>query len=201
MKTIDLGQFEEFKTKYRAASPGPGYSKYLDIRYWIEHNLHRYFTLGLHHSGPLNILDIGTGCGYFPYICNYFGHQAIGIDLDEVAMYREITEFLKIDRRIFRVNAYEKLSDFGKKFHLVTAFQICFNNHDTSSIWGINEWDFFLKDLAKNQLFENGRVFLSLNAEKNDVYYTPELAVFFRSKGASVDLEEIHFGDRSALLR
>jgi hypothetical protein len=201
LRTIDLDRFQVFEERYRTTSPDPGYSKYLNIKYWIENNMHHYYGLDLHQSGPLSILDIGTGCGYFPYICKYFGHQSIGIDLDEVPMYREIIEFLKIDRRICRVNAYERLPDFGTIFNLVTAFLVCFNNHDTSDVWGTNEWDFFLIDLARNQLRENGRVFLSLNAVKSGEYYTQELLAFFRSKGACANDGSVYFRNMAAFLR
>lgn len=201
IRTIDLNRFRIFEEKYRTASPDPGHSKYLKISYWIESNMHHYYDLALHRSPPLNILDIGTGCGYFPYICNYFGHQAMGIDVDEVSMYREITEFLRIDRQVCRVIPYKQLPDFGKKFDLITAFLVCFNDHDTPNVWGESEWDFFLKDLARNQLRENGRVFLSLNAERNGDYSTPELMVFFLSKGAIVNLGRIDFRNMAAFLK
>ena len=59
------------------------------------------YELGLHRSPPRRkVLDLGTGCGYFPYICNYFGHTTVTTDLDAVPMYDEITEFLRLDKRV-----------------------------------------------------------------------------------------------------
>ena len=200
LRTINLGQFKVFQERYRTASPDPGYSKYLNIKIWLEKSLHNYYALDLHRSGPIKILDIGTGCGYFPFICNYYGHQSIALDLDEVPMYREITEFLRIDRRIWKVNPYERLPDVGAKFNLVTAFLVCFNNHDTPDVWGTKEWAFFLNDLAKNQVVTKGRVFLLLNEETDGRYYDKRLLSFFNNNGAKVCSNMIYFETMEAFL-
>ncbi|MBW1782867.1 MAG: hypothetical protein JRL30_19260 [Deltaproteobacteria bacterium] len=193
LRTIDLDQFELIQKRYWSASPDPGYSKYLNIRVWIEKCVDYYYRLELHRSGPVNILDIGTGCGYFPYVCDYYGHRTMAIDMDDVPMYTEITEFLRIDRRIWEVKAYEHLPDFGKKFNLITAFLVCFNNHDGPHVWGSNEWAFFMGDLARNQLTEKGKVFFLLNAERDGRYYSENLLAFFKRHGANVIRDRIYF--------
>ena len=92
LNTIDLDQFAILQKKYKHASPAPGYSKYLDIHNSMRVSLQYALRLGLTQVKNLRILDIGTGCGYFPYICRYFGHTAFSLDLDEVEMYNEIIQ-------------------------------------------------------------------------------------------------------------
>ena len=74
LRSVDMTRFEQFLAKYRDASPDPGYSKYLDIKTWMKRALYNVYELGLHRARQKSILDLGTGCGYFPYVCNYFGH-------------------------------------------------------------------------------------------------------------------------------
>ena len=74
--------------------------------------LYSAYELGLHRARPRRVLDLGTGCGYFPYICNYFGHTAVTADLDDVPMYNEITQFLRLDRRVLSIRAFEEVARF-----------------------------------------------------------------------------------------
>ena len=73
-------------------------SKYLDLDVWVFENLNRTFKLNLHNKTGLKILDISTGFGYFPYICNHFGHSAEGTDLkySKNNLYKKVTTKLKI---------------------------------------------------------------------------------------------------------
>ena len=60
---------------------------------------------------------------------------------------------------------FEKLPDFNQRFDVVTAFAVCFNNHDQPDLWGPREWLSFLQDLATNQLTTGGRFMMKLNQE------------------------------------
>lgn len=193
LRTLDLNQFKVYQEKYANASPDPGYSKYLDIDRWLLENLRCVFRLKLHKSKPLRILDIGCGCGYFPYACKYYGHSVTLLDLDAVPMFNEIVAFLQLDRRILRINAFERLPDLGGGFDLVSALMVCFNQHNKPDLWGPKEWQFFLSDLATNQLKPNGRAFLKLNEEKSGGYYSKELLEFFLSRGAQVSNGQVYF--------
>lgn len=55
-------------------------------------------------------------------------------------------------------------------FDLITGFRTRFHSWYTVETgkefkehWGIEEWGFFLKDLARNHLTEGGRIFFMLN--------------------------------------
>ena len=145
LSSIDIEKFKFYLEKYKNSSPYPGYSKYLNIEEWFEDKLWEVYRLGLNKSSKLDILDIGTGAGYFPYICNYYGHNTMALDLNTTQMYNDIIKFLNINRKVHEIKSFEKLPNLGKKFDLVTAFAICFNNHETSRLW--NRSRVFFKDM------------------------------------------------------
>jgi SAM-dependent methyltransferase len=195
LKTIDLGQFRIYRERYRTADPRPhGYSKYLDIRPWMATALMQCFRLGLHRSRPLQILDIGTGAGYFPYVCSLYGHKVVALDLDTVPMYNEICAFLKVDRRTWRVEKLKNLPNLGMKFDLVTAFMIKFNNHYSPDQWGVDEWKFMLEDLRTNLLEEDGRMLLSFNANLDGTFFDEKLLAYFLSVGGKKYRNRIEIG-------
>lgn len=199
LRSVDMSGFSRIRARYRDASPYPGYSKYLDIAPVMKRALYSAYELGLHRGPRRAVLDLGTGCGYFPYICNYFGHSSVCADLGDVPMYNEITEFLRLDRRVFPIRAFEKLPDLGRRFDLVTAFAVCFNNHDRPDLWGPAEWLFFLKDLAANHTTAGGRLVMKLNQEKDGSYWSAELSEFFRGHGAVVEGERVDFASVARL--
>lgn len=151
----------------------------------------RTFALGLNQSRPLSILDIGTGPGYFPHVCNFYGHNAVGVDLVNDPLYNDLVSYLDVDRRPWCVKPFERSPDLGRKFDLVTAFLTCFNNLPT--LWGPEEWDFFLRDLAANQVVADGRIILWLNHQAGGRPYNDGLRNFFTAKGAAIDRNRIHF--------
>ena len=69
---------------------------------------------------------------------------------------------------------------------------ICFNNHKMPGLWGVPEWEFFLDDLAKH-LKPRGRVWLELNQEYDETFYTPQLKEFFQKRSAKIDDQKIIF--------
>ena len=199
LKKIDLEKFSVYQARYKDADPPPeGYSKYLDIRTWMAAKLTYFYLLNLHKARPMQILDLGTGPGYFPYICSLYGHQAVAIDLDNVPMYNELVKFFDVKRRSVRINKFEKLPDLGKRFDLITAFMIKFNNHNRSDLWGVDEWRFFIEDLKSNQMAGNGRIFLELNGNPDGSLYSDALLNLFKDLGARVYRNHIDIGGPEA---
>jgi SAM-dependent methyltransferase len=192
IETIDPSGFEHIRQRYAVANPGADWPKYLDLDRWIEINIRRIRELELDLSRSKRILDLGCGAGYFLYIAQLLGHSGLGLDMDRVAMFRDITRLLGVRRVVQRIEAFRPLPDFGQKFDLITAFMICFNDHKMPGLWKMPEWDFFLDDLAKH-LKPRGRVWLELNQEYDGAFYTPELKEFFESRGAKVDEHKIIF--------
>ena len=192
IETIDPARFEQIRGRYAVANPGADWPKYLDLDRWIEINIRRIREVELDLSRPKRILDLGCGAGYFLYIAQLLGHSGLGLDMDRVAMFRDITRLLGVRRVVQRIEAFRPLPDFGQKFDLITAFMICFNEHKMPGLWKVPEWDFFLDNLAKH-LKPRGRVWLELNQEYDGTFYTPELKKFFQKRGARINEHKIIF--------
>lgn len=192
VKTIDPQRFEEIRARYGMEDPGEEPPKYLELPRWIEANLKRVRDLELDLGGRKRVLDIGSGTGYFLYICGLLEHDAVGIDLDETPMFNESIALLRVDRRVWRVQPFVPLPDLGGKFDVITAHMICFNGHKSESLWGIEEWGFFLHDLGA-RLKRGGRIWLEFNREFDGTCYTPELKRYFESRGADVSSNRVVF--------
>lgn len=192
-KTIDREKFQEIYDRYAMTDPGDEWPKYLEIEPWMEINLKRVRDLGLDLGGRKRVLDIGCGTGYFLYICQYLGHDVLGLDLDEEPGFTEMVELLGVKRKIGRVEAFKPLPDLGPKFDVIAAHMICFNGHKSDKLWKIAEWEFFLDDLAANQLAPAGQVCLELNREYDDSLYTPELKEYFEARGAEIHTQRVLF--------
>ena len=192
IETIDPTGFEQIRRRYAVADPGADWPKYLDLDRWIGVNIRRIRQLELDVARPKRILDLGCGAGYFLYIAQLLGHSGIGLDMDRLPMFREITRLLGVRRVVQQIQAFHPLPNFGQKFDAITAFMICFNNHKMPELWGVPEWEFFLDDLAKH-LTRRGRVWLELNQEYDGTFYTPELKAFFQKRGAKIDEHRIVF--------
>src|SRR5437773_4075824 len=186
IETIDPVEFEQIRWRYAVADPGADCPKYLNLDRWIGVNIRRIRQLELDVARPKRILDLGCGAGYFLYIAQLLGHSGVGLDMDRLSMFREITRLLGVRRVVQRIEAFRPLPDFGQKFDVITAFMICFNNHKMPDLWKVPEWEFFLDDLAKH-LTPRGRVWLELNQEYDGSFYTPELKEFFQKRGATVN--------------
>ena len=115
-----------------------------------------------------------------------FGHRS-------PPMYGEMFEAFGLRRVIWAIKAFESLPDQGERFDLVTAFSICFNEHKKPGLWGPKQWDFLLQDLKNHFLQPSGEIFLGLNPEPNDSFYSPGLREFFLAKGAKIDREKVWF--------
>jgi SAM-dependent methyltransferase len=192
IETIDPVGFGQIRQRYVVADPGADWPKYLDLDRWIGVNIRRIRQLELDVARPKRILDLGCGAGYFLHIAQLLGHSGVGLDMDRLAMFREITRLLGVRRVVEQIQAFRQLPNFGQKFDVITAFMICFNNHKMPGLWGVPEWEFFLDDLAKH-LTPRGRVWLELNQEYDGTFYTPALKKFFEKRGAKIDEQKVIF--------
>jgi SAM-dependent methyltransferase len=192
IETIDPAGFGQIRQRYVVADPGADWPKYLDLDRWIGVNIRRIRQLELDVARPKRILDLGCGAGYFLHIAQLLGHSGVGLDMDRLAMFREITRLLGVRRVVEQIQAFRPLPNFGQKFDVITAFMICFNNHKMPGLWGVPEWEFFLDDLAKH-LTRRGRVWLELNQEYDGTFYTPALKEFFEKRAAKIDEQKVIF--------
>ena len=192
IRTIDQDRFENIRGKHGVENPGEEPPKYLDLPVWIEANLKRVRDLELDVGRRRRVLDIGSGTGYFLYICRLLGHDAVGIDIDEMPMFTDMIELLGVDRRIWRVQPFVPLPDLGAPFDVITAHQICFNGHKSDQLWGVREWDFFLTDVSRH-LTHRGRLWLEFNREFDGTCFSPEIERFFERRGAEVTSNRVVF--------
>jgi hypothetical protein len=183
----DISQRIKHLQKYKLENPGESYEKYLEINYWVFVTLLRFYELGLHNSKKSQkILDIGTGNGYFPFICEYFGHTAESIDLGIIELYDLVIVALEVKRYNERIEAFKDLEIKGK-YDLITSYMVCFNGHKTDNLWDIKEWSYFIASLMQYNLLENGRIFLLLNEEYNsEEPISKTLLNYFSNIGALV---------------
>ena len=192
IETIDGPDFQQIRQRYGVEDPGEDWPKYLDLDRWIDINIRRIREIELDLARPKRILDLGCGAGYFLHIAQLLGHKGLGLDVDYLPMFAEITRLLGVRRVISRIEPFTPLPDLGGKFDLITAFMICFNNHKQPNLWDVPEWEFFLDDLAK-YVAPRGRVWLELNREYDGTFYTPALREFFALRGAKIDEHKIIF--------
>ena len=159
--------------------------KFLDVKTFLPTTINRAHFIGLHQSKGLQILDIGTGVGYFPVVCKYYGHSALAVDRDGNQVFEDVTKWLGVDRRSWEIKAFHPMPNFGQRFDLITAFMVNFDRWEPPDYkpWGTEEWTFFLSDLAHNHLKECGRLVLLLNGHTLKV---SSVMRFFSQKGARI---------------
>jgi SAM-dependent methyltransferase len=191
IETIDPKAFEQIRQRYSVKGPSLDWPKFLNLERWIDINIRRIRDIELDLGRPKRILDLGCGAGYFLYIAQLLAHEGLGLDLDQLPMFGDLTSLLGVRRVIWQIKAFDPLPDLGK-FDLITAFLICFNRHKQANVWSVPEWEFFLDDLAKH-LTPRGRVWLELNQEYDGTFYTPELKEFFQKRGAKIDRHKVIF--------
>ena len=160
--TIDLNAFLELRKMARRQSKSLNAIKYFNINGYMKEQMIRALDLHLNNADK-SVLDIGTGFGYFPYICEFFGNTATAIDVPDHALFNEVTKFLGVNKIFHRIEPFEALPKFDRRFDLVTAFQVAFNRYDRARPWEEKEWSFFLEDLFKNVLNRGGQVALEMN--------------------------------------
>jgi SAM-dependent methyltransferase len=192
IQTIDRDTFDQIRRRHAVDDPGQDWPKYLDLGRWIGINIRRVRRIDLDASPPKRILDLGCGAGYFAYIARLLGHDTVGLDIDEVPMFGEITRLLGVPRVTWRIQPFVPLPDLGENFDLVTAFMICFNDHKQPGLWRVTEWEFFLDDLAKH-LTPRSCVWLELNREYDGTCYTPELKKLFERRGGKIEDHRLIF--------
>ena len=193
--TLDDRAFADLKSRARGLSPSLMDLKYFDTEYWLEDALRRAYRLDIPKGLYGRILDIGTGFGYFPYICEYFGHTAHAIDREGHGLYDAATGILGLTRRHHTVTAFQPVAtpdDDTDGYDLITAFQIAFDRPTLETLWGADDWDYFIRDMLDNRLRDGGRLHLELNyIHSIGRWYKPEVTAVFKSHGAKLDFERI----------
>jgi SAM-dependent methyltransferase len=191
---IDPARLREIQARYREVPRG--FAKYTDIDHYLRLNRERVQDLRLHRTAQQRVLDLGCGGGFFLYILKRLGHDVLGVDTDEHALYGELTELFGVPRVVWRIKPFEPLPDLGRRFDWITAFSIAFDTtRGGEERWGPGEWNFLLEDLHDRHLTPGGKMYFALNPGPSGIYYTPQLRDFFLSRGAKVERERIFFAN------
>ncbi len=208
-KKIYSIKFFEQESEKLMASVLPEYKRLIleyptaeDSRKGIENTtlfLEMVHWLGLEKSPPLRILDIGGRGGLFAFYCSKYGHAAFVSDLPEVigkSPNKELHRLFGISGIPLRIDPFINVNISSGKFDLVTGFRTRFHSQlpfetgkDKEIHWGVAEWDFFLRDLAKNVLSGSGSMFFMLNRlqEREKIEYVPnELKEYFYRAGGKL---------------
>jgi SAM-dependent methyltransferase len=197
MAQVDGARLREIQSRYSTSTAdSEKYRKYLSgFEHWMEVNVRRVQDLKLHRSPPLEILDIGCGGGFFLFICRELGHRPLGLDTGEDRRFDELIELFQVERKIWKILAFEPLPDLGCKFDLITAFATGFNaDQQGREIWGVDKWSFFLNDLARH-LRSHGRIFFGINTGANNRRYPDEVRDLFQERGAILERNRVYFSN------
>lgn len=168
------------------------WTKYLDANKWLTLNIRYAKELGMLDKPPESVLDLGCGGGFFLVVCRALGAKVLGLDLDKDVVLNEMIRLFKLERIAYRIRAFVKLPEFGRKFDLITAFMICFNFPPRHPYWGARQWDFFINDMA-DRLLPEGRLLLSLNKQPDGKEYDEVLRAYFESREGVVTGKRIVF--------
>ncbi len=169
---LDQARLREIQARYREVPRG--FAKYTDVDHYLRLNRERVQDLQLHRVAQQRVLDLGCGGGFFLYILKRLGHDVLGLDTGEHALYGELTELFGVPRIVWRIKPFEPLPDLGRRFDWITAFSIAFDTvQDGEERWGPREWNFLLEDLrdrhagsGRQDVFcaQSGRVWHLLHA-------------------------------------
>lgn len=164
----------------------PNIAKYADTAYWLGVCERRAVALGLDRSPTRRILDIGTGCGYFPLVCRGYGHSVVAIDCAaREPFFRDVTAALGVLVVPHDVAPLVPLPDLGT-FDVITAYMVTFNGHETPALWDVAEWRYFLDDV-RSRLAAGSVIAMELNREPNGRCFTPALRALFSEHQAEID--------------
>lgn len=192
---IDQVKFADIKQRYQHIDPNPGFSKFVDLDTFLPMTYMHFRYAGLEKvCTPLDILDLGTGAGYFPLLCQLKGHQVQATDLPYTEdipathFYQEMMELLSIPCTGYRIERFTPMPSFGQRFDLITGFSVVFNNHGTPQPWGPEEWDFFINDLRTTHAKPNARLVVRLNQDppQGGPFFTAALLDYFLSQQAAI---------------
>jgi SAM-dependent methyltransferase len=152
------------------------WEKYADQERWLPFNLSICRTVGLIDAPRQRLLDVGCGSGLLLFCARHFGHDAIGIDVDDALLAR-IAEIYGVDRRVQPVRDFVPL-DVEGQFDVVTCVATHFDREIKEGVtiryWGRAEWAFFLADIEA-RLTDAARVFLIINRES----YRPDAREYY----------------------
>ncbi len=126
---------------------------------WIREKVSAAHWLGLHLTKDKRILDLGTGAGWFIYVCRQLGHECFGTDIVDRLEYEAGYKFLNVDIIGELTYPMQKMNINGT-FDYITTMRSFLGQRP--SAWSKEEWKFFLEDMGEH-LNNDGYLFLACN--------------------------------------
>src|ERR1700722_1988553 len=114
LATLDPVAVANLRARYPDGPGNPKINRFANVPYWIGINIERAQDLWLDRSPPLRILDLGCGAGYFLYVSKCFGHEVLGLDLDDHQLFRDALALLDVRRVVSRIDPNVTLPHFLK---------------------------------------------------------------------------------------
>jgi len=196
---LNAQKAREIRSRYAVANPGIDWQKFVEFERWFSKYILRAEDLGLDFGRRKRILDIGSGAGFFLYVCQKLGHDCLGLDFLEgqdpkaAQFYTETFALFGLERVIWRVTPFVPLPDLGAPFDLVTAFMICFDD-PLEKRWKRAEWEFFMDDL-QSRMHPGGQIRLELNpGPENQIFHTGVRELFEDRGGIFEGPSRVTFG-------
>lgn len=166
MSRLPNGSVDKFLSRYRDRDPSDRRikSKYFNLPVHLAHAVWQARELGLYNAGGrFRIVDLGTGFGYFPFVCDSLGHRSTGLDWDLWKVYEKISADIPIDRRSWEVTPENPMPELGEPVDLVTAFRpVFYYEFDTDSLWAEEKWHTFFTSLLPS-IAKGGAIFIGEN--------------------------------------
>jgi SAM-dependent methyltransferase len=192
LATIDPAEIARITEHYPRRPGARKTNAWQDAAHWIDINVGRAQNLWLDRSPPLRILDLGSGAGYFLYVCQFLGHSGLGLDVDDDPFFGAMTKYFNVPRVLSRIDPGIPLPDLGEKFDLVTGHRVCFHRitrdeNDVWKEWTPADWKFFIHDIRTRFLKPHGRLLLEfLPRPDGSSFFTEELRACFLAQGARI---------------
>lgn len=174
LAAVDRDRFAALQAKY----VGNSFAKYLDLEYWILVNVRRAQLLGLDNGVQRRVVDLGCGCGYFLHVCRLLGHDVQGVDWPK-PIYKDVAQLLGVPVLEHRIDP-SSLPPIPPPYDVVTAHMVCFNGHNTRSLWGARDWAVFL------DRFVGATLHLELNRESDGTVFPRGVAELFGERGGVI---------------
>jgi len=205
LKRIHAKGLAEIRTRYTEGWDEPLVKvKYFDLNHYLWRDVVRAFDLGLDGPERKRVLDMGSGFGYFVFLCQELGHLARGLDLprpDKASdrlpttwdLYADTADLLGIQREFWEIQPFRALPRLtDAPFDVITANEVTFNGLVSRNLWGVDEWAFFLDDLG-GLLRDEGTVALTFNLSHEGHFFCDRVHGFFTSRGATIAGPTVRF--------
>lgn len=119
--------------------------KYLETARWFRKYAYVARALRLHVAEGQDILDLGSGPGWFSWVARLLGHRPRGVDMPGApALYRELCAALEVPVTERRMEAHTSLPRMGR-FHVAVALMASFHLYHRE--WDARAFDALLADL------------------------------------------------------